>query len=69
MAIELQEGQRLVYQTDANGLYVGEAIADPDPQNIGRWLIPAGCVEVKPPLFTGGKVAKWVGYKWKLINP
>ena len=68
MAIELQEGQRMVYQTDGQGLYVGEAAADPDPQNIGNWLIPAGCVEVKPPVITGGKRPQWVGYKWKLIN-
>ncbi|MGN8278170.1 hypothetical protein [Pseudomonas sp. SMN5] len=69
MEVELQQGQLLVYQTDENGLYIGEAVADPDPQNIGRWLIPAGCVEEKPPLLTAGKIPKWVGYKWKLINP
>ncbi|MNI86415.1 hypothetical protein D3C73_1435100 [compost metagenome] len=69
MAIHLQDGQRLVYQTDSQGFYVGEAAADPDPKNIGNWLIPAGCVDMKPPTITGGKRPQWVGYKWKLINP
>lgn len=60
--------QKTVYQYDANGLYVGETKADPDPEVPSNWLMPAGTTEIKPPLFTGGKVAKWVGYKWKLIN-
>lgn len=68
MTIRLHDGQRLVYQTDDNGVYVGEAAADPDPQNIGNWLIPAGCVQIKPPTITGGKKPQWAGYKWKLIN-
>lgn len=68
MVMLLQPGQRLVYQTDGQGFYVGEAAADPDPQNIGNWLIPAGCVEMKPPAITGGKRPQWVGYKWKLIS-
>lgn len=68
MGIQLQDGQRLVYQADADGFYVGEAAADPDPKNPSQWLIPAGCVEVKPPLIQAGKRAQWVGYKWKLIS-
>jgi hypothetical protein len=69
MTKQLQDGQRLVYQADDQGFYVGEAAADPDPQNSGNWLVPAGCVEIKPPTITGGRIPKWVGYKWKLINP
>ncbi|MFV3292284.1 hypothetical protein ACNFBR_26585 [Pseudomonas sp. NY11955] len=68
MPTQLQDGQLLVYQTDADGLYVGTTAADPDPQNIGQWLMPAGCVDVKPPAITGGKRPQWVGYKWKLIS-
>lgn len=68
MGIRLHPGQRLVYQTDENNMYVGETTADPDPQNIGNWLIPAGCVEVKPPPFAGTDRPQWVGYKWKIIS-
>lgn len=68
MRSQLQEGQRLVYQTDDEGFYVGEAAADPDPQNPGQWLIPAGCVEMKPPAFTGSNRPQWAGYKWKTTS-
>lgn len=68
MEIKPQSGQRVVYQTDSEGYYVGEAKADPDPQNPGHWLIPAGCVETKPPKNIGGNRLQWAGYKWKTIN-
>ncbi|WP_454833230.1 hypothetical protein [Pseudomonas veronii] len=68
MANKVQNGQRIVYQTDASGVYVGESLADPDPKNNEQWLIPAGCVEIKPPAMPRGKKAQWVGYKWKLID-
>jgi len=67
MKIQIQAGQRVVYQTDLAGYYVGEAAADPDPQNPGNWLIPAGCVETKPPDSRADKKYQWVGYKWKAI--
>lgn len=60
--------QRVVYQADADGVYVGESVADPDPKNSEQWLIPAGCVEMKPPEIPRGKKAQWVGYKWKVID-
>jgi hypothetical protein len=68
MTIHLHEGQRVVYQTDADNFYIGKAAADPDPQNPGKWLIPAGCVEAAPPVIPRGKMAQWAGYKWKLIS-
>lgn len=61
--------QKTVYQYDVQGWYLGETIADADPQVPGNWLLPANTTETKPPLFTAGKIPKWVGYKWKLINP
>ncbi|MNF09860.1 hypothetical protein D3C80_2106350 [compost metagenome] len=66
--MKLHPGQRLVYQTDGQGFYVGEAAADPDPMNEGQWLLPAGCVNEKPPTITGGKRPQWVGYKWKMSS-
>lgn len=67
MEIQIQAGQRVVYQTDSAGYYVGEAVADPDPQNPGHWLIPAGCVEAKPPETRGDKRYHWATYKWKAV--
>lgn len=68
MGIQIQDGQRVVYQADSEGFYVGEVVADPDPQNHGQWLIPAGCVETKPPSTRAGKKYQWSGYKWKAIS-
>ena len=61
--------QKIVYQYDSNGFYVGDTIAELDPVVPDNWLLPAGCTETKPPIFTAGKLPKWVGYKWKLISP
>lgn len=68
MTIKLEFGQKLVYQTDESGFYVGETAADPDPLTEGHWLIPAGAVELKPPAITGGWRAQWMGYKWRLVT-
>ncbi|MBJ2318561.1 hypothetical protein [Pseudomonas sp. CCI1.1] len=68
MNTKLQAGQRLVYQTDQDGFFVGTTVADPDPKNPGVWLIPAGCVELAPPPIGSGKKAIWSGYKWKVID-
>lgn len=68
MSTQLSNGQRLVYQMDESGFYVGETTADPDPQHAGSWLIPARCVEIKPPVIPRGKAAQWSGYKWKIIS-
>ena len=69
MAIKLHAGQKIVYQTDSSQMYVGEAAADPDPQNPGHWLIPAGCHELEPPkIVFGGKWPKWNGWKWQLVD-
>jgi hypothetical protein len=40
--------QKIVYQTDHLGLYVGETEADESPLEPGEFLIPGGCVEDPP---------------------
>lgn len=67
--MKLHPGQKIVYQTNSMGFYVGETAADPDPLTPGRWLIPAGAVEIPPPVITGMKIPQWAGYKWKMIDP
>lgn len=66
--MNLDFGQKVVYQTDGNGYLVGETAADPDPMRPGFWLIPGGCVEMAPPIIKGGKVAQWIGYRWKMVE-
>jgi hypothetical protein len=59
---------KVVYQTDALGIYMGEAIADRSPLEDGVWLIPGGCVEIAPPVVPAFKAARWLGNKWQLID-
>lgn len=59
---------KIVYQTDANGVFVGLAEADPSPLEPGVWLIPGGCVEVPPPTPPSGSVARWQNGEWEVVS-
>lgn len=59
---------KTVYQTDRNGNYVGPMLADESPLEPGVFLIPAGCVETAPPSIPAGKMARWTGAAWILVN-
>ena len=48
-----------VCQLDAAGFYVCQTVADADPMQPENWLIPAGCVDAKPPENRAGFVAQW----------
>ena len=53
-----------VYQTDAQGYFVGVTTADVDPLNPTEWLIPAGCVVAEPHDAPDGSRVKWDGSQW-----
>ena len=53
-----------VYQTDAQGYFVGVTTADADPLNPTEWLIPAGCVIEAPHDAPDGSMVKWDGSQW-----
>jgi len=57
-----------VYQTDAEGAFVGVVVADPSPLEPEVWLIPAGCVEAAPPEVGDGQMARWRGGVWVIEN-
>ncbi len=57
-----------VYQTDANGVFVGTTEADECPLEPGVWLIPGGCVEQAPPAPGPNQVAHWNGEQWRLTE-
>lgn len=59
---------KIVYQTDAEGFLVSEVIADESPLEPGVFLIPAGCVEAKPPHTANGQRAQWIGDGWHLMD-
>jgi hypothetical protein len=58
-----------VYQTDHNGFYVVPAVADADPLDEGKWLIPAGCVTEAPPPLAEGQRAKFANGSWIVVDP
>ncbi|OEC43904.1 phage tail protein [Pseudomonas sp. 1D4] len=59
---------KTVYQTDALGIFTGITTADPSPLEDGVWLLPAGCVEVEPPVHGEHLVPRWDGQSWQLIS-
>jgi hypothetical protein len=50
-----------VSQLDADGYFVGFAIADESPLEPGIFLLPGGCVDEIPPAIPDGYRAKWDG--------
>ena len=61
--------QKIVYQTNYSGLFVGETIADESPLEPDVFLIPAGCVELAPPEnWPEDQWPRWNGFKWELIQ-
>lgn len=60
---------KIVYQTDSQGVYIGETIADQSPLDTRFFLIPDGCVEEAPPLCDEGHPV-WSNGAWtcQLIN-
>ncbi|MEZ0169945.1 hypothetical protein [Microvirga sp. TS319] len=57
---------KTVYQTDANGYFVGPTFADESPLEPGVYLIPGGAVEAEPPSIPDGSRARWDGGSWQL---
>lgn len=57
-----------VYQTDSKGFYVGQTMADPDPLDVGKWIIPGGCVTEPPPTIEEKQLAKWVNGIWIITD-
>lgn len=59
---------KIVYQYDIAGMFTGETEADESPLEPGVFLIPARCVEVAPPAYSGDQWPRWNGAKWELIT-
>lgn len=57
-----------VYQYDRSGMFVGQTDADESPLEPGVFLIPARCVDVAPPEFSGDQWPRWNGAKWQLVS-
>lgn len=56
----------IVYQTDNDGVLVGQTVADESPLEPGVFLIPAGCVLRVPPPCPAGMRVRWTGDGWAI---
>lgn len=59
---------KLVYQTDHLGIFIGAVTAEESPLEEGVYLIPGGCVEIAPPSVPEHKAAWWNGKAWQLVD-
>ncbi|APQ13419.1 phage tail protein [Pseudomonas oryzihabitans] len=60
---------KLVYQLDHAGFYLGETVADESPLDPGIYLLPARCVETPPPAtWEDSQWPRWDGSAWRLVN-
>ena len=51
------------------GEYLGEGVADPSPLEPGKYLIPAHATTAAPPTAMSGKVRRFNGAAWELVDP
>lgn len=63
----LNETPPTYYQTNLDGEYVGEGLADPSPLEPGEWLLPGGATWKKPPRLKANQAAVFDGSKWKAV--
>lgn len=59
---------KTVYQLDPSGYYVGPTEADESPLEPGVWLIPAGCIEIPPPVVAGDEAALFHNGAWVVVK-
>ncbi|WP_339433263.1 DUF4376 domain-containing protein [Pseudomonas sp. EA_65y_Pfl2_P78] len=59
---------KLVYQTDRLGIFIGAVKADESPLEPGVYMIPGGCIEIPPPAIPEQKAAWWNGQDWQLVD-
>lgn len=50
------------------GELIGQSLADPDPMELGRWLIPDNATTLIPPVPGAGQFTAWNGADWVLRN-
>ena len=56
-----------VYQTDANGYFVGVTQASESPLEPGVFLIPGGCKAVAPPAVSANQAARFADGAWTVV--
>ena len=60
--------KKTVFQTDDNGLFLYETVAHELALSPGLFNIPYGAQSAPPPAAPAGKVARWDGKAWDLVQ-
>lgn len=56
------------YAYNIIGEYIGEVDCQPNPLELGEFIVPAQATTVEPPKQKPGKVRTWNGKKWVFID-
>lgn len=56
-----------VFQTDDQGLFLGEEKARPNPLEPDKYLVPRGCVMIPPPACGPDEWPRWTGRAWEKL--
>lgn len=60
--------EKMVYQYDASGLYLGTTLADESPLEQGVFHLPAHCTETSvPDTWAEDQHPRWDGCTWQLV--
>ena len=60
--------EKIVYQYDASGLYLGTTLADESPLEQGVFHLPAHCTETPvPEMWAEDQHPRWNGSTWQLV--
>jgi hypothetical protein len=54
-----------IYHHDQDGKFIAEGVADADPLEPGRWLIPANATNVAPPDHVEGSTRHFIAGGWE----
>lgn len=57
-----------IYLYDAAGFYVGTGVADPDPLQTGKWLLPIGSTLTAPPAAGTHEATRFNGEAWEVVS-
>lgn len=61
--------QKIVFQCDRNGYFIGETMADESPLEVGVWIMPGRTTEAAPPeSWSDDKWPRWDGVAWVLVS-
>lgn len=62
-----QELAKTVWQCDPDGFLLGPIVLSKKAGDWGKsgWLVPARCIEVKPPKMTDGFRLRWIQNQWE----